>query len=104
MPEKAGHSAPPLKVDAYNNFFRRSTQDGRYHPITVKLEPKVTITNVKTYKFEEDAIVILKETIPGASSVEHVRAKAGDLLIIWSDGRHKIVPPDAQKWVRDLVE
>jgi hypothetical protein len=86
-----------VRVDLKNRFFRRT--DGEYKQFVPELVPKQSITNVQTYIFDCKATVQVKDCI----LIEEVRANPGDMLIIWSNGKHKVVPPEAQKWIVDLV-
>lgn len=103
MPQKANHVRTPVRVDVYNNFYRLDTVTGAYVPMTVALQKKIAISHVQTYLFDTEATIAIDDGSPGATGREHIKAKPGDMLIIWSDGKHKIVPPAAQKWIRDLV-
>jgi hypothetical protein len=104
MPQPHPRHRAPCQVDVFNNFYKFDSTTGAYVPIPrPKLEKKIAISHVQTYVFETEAYVAIASQVPGVNSHEYVLAKPGDMLMIWSDGKHKIVPPKAQKWIQDLV-
>lgn len=91
-----------VRVDVHNNFYRIGPR-GVYIPMTPVLEKQIAVSHVQTYVFDAPATIAIDSGVAGDSRIEHVTADTGDMLLIWSDGRHKIISPKAQRWItKDL--
>jgi hypothetical protein len=82
-------------VDAQNHFYQWDPQQNKYVQFEPTLQNKFAVSHVRVFEFTTPGRVVVKQ-----HGVHHpLPVQPGDVLIIWSNGDHKIVPPPNQKWL-----
>ncbi len=84
-------------IDVDHNFLRLQ-DDGSYSRVaTPHLENKRAWSTVRVFRVtEETEVQVLKN-----GALVSMHAQTGDMVLIFPEGDHKVVPPERQKYITD---